>query len=285
MNHSVSVTDMILNEDFNIISQFAVMNYGMNSGFDTDNEEDESGDECEIEKGRNATVERDDIEVPSSFNSLEGINMANVNNWMVSHSESKNDLTQKLGENSFKNKDELIRAIKLYTIKKHRQYEVVEKCPTISNVRCKLCTQTGCKWKLRASKRQRIGYFEITRYIDPHTCFQYRITQDHPNLDANLIAQETEHLIKEQPSISIPNLRAEIVDKLGYTPSYRKVWVGKQKAIEHIFGKWEESYIVLPKFLAALQYFNPGTIVEWCTARLTNMDQVESSNVDKTKRS
>lgn len=114
--------------------------------------------------------------------------MANVDNWMVSHSENKNDLTQELGENPFKNKDELIRAIKLYTIKKHQQYEVVETCPTIWKVRCKLCTQTGCKWQLCACKRQCSGYFEITQYIGPHTCYQYRITQDHPNLDANLIA-------------------------------------------------------------------------------------------------
>nr|KAJ0194061.1 hypothetical protein LSAT_V11C800437790 [Lactuca sativa] len=54
------------------------------SGFDTDNEEDESGDKCEIENGRNATVEGDDIEVPFGSNSLEGINMANVDNWMNS---------------------------------------------------------------------------------------------------------------------------------------------------------------------------------------------------------
>ncbi|XP_052621981.1 uncharacterized protein LOC111915124 [Lactuca sativa] len=51
---------------------------------------------------------------------------------------------------------------------------------------------------------------------------------------------ETRHLIKEQPSISIPALRAEIVETLGYTPSYKKLWVGKQKAIEHVFGNWEE---------------------------------------------
>nr|KAJ0191984.1 hypothetical protein LSAT_V11C800437780 [Lactuca sativa] len=199
--------------------------------------------------------------------SLEGINMGNVDNWMVSHSESKNDLTQKMNLSKLSNFIQLKSIDNMKWLKHVQQFGIY--------------AQTGCKWQPRASKRQRIGYFEITRYIGPHTCFQYRVTQDYPNLDANLIAQETEHLIKEQPSISVPNLRVEIVDKLGYTPSYRKVWVGKQKAIDHIFGKWEESYIVLQKFLAALQYSNPGTIVERCTARLTNTDQVESSNVDK----
>nr|KAJ0206620.1 hypothetical protein LSAT_V11C500279080 [Lactuca sativa] len=275
MNPIDVVSDMIHNEDFNIISEFAVVNNGMNSGFDTDNDGYESGDENETENRGDLTT--DGAEIPSNFTSLEGIDVANVDNWTVSHSESKNHLTEELGENSFKNKDELIRAIKLYTIRKHRQYEVVETCPTIWKIRCKLCSQTGCKWQLRACKRKRSEYFEITQYIGPHTCSQYKITQDHPNLDASLIAQETEHLIKEQPSISIPTLRAEIIDKLGYTPSYRKVWVGKQKAIEHIFGNWEESYIVLPKFMAALQFYNPETIVEWCTARLSNVDHIDSN--------
>ncbi|XP_023765763.1 uncharacterized protein LOC111914214 [Lactuca sativa] len=212
VNNIDVVSDMIHNKDFNIISQFSVVNNGMSNGFDTDNEGYESGDEDETDNGGDVTADGANIE----------------------------------------NKDELIRAIKFYTIRKHRQYEVVETCPTIWKIRCKLCSQTGCKWQLRACKRKRSGYFEITRYIGLHTCFQYRITQNHPNLDASLIAQETEHLIKEQPSISIPTLRVEIIDKLGYTPSYRKVWVGKQKAIEHIFGNWEESYILLPKFMVAL---------------------------------
>nr|KAJ0202138.1 hypothetical protein LSAT_V11C600304220 [Lactuca sativa] len=69
--------------------------------------------------------------------------------------------------------------------------------------------------------------------------------------------------------------RAEIVETLGYTPSYKKVWVGKQKSIERVFGNWEESYVALPKYLGALQKFIPETIVEWCVSRSTDVDEVE----------
>nr|KAJ0213022.1 hypothetical protein LSAT_V11C400186050 [Lactuca sativa] len=90
----------------------------------------------------------------------------------------------------------------------HRQFEVIESRPTIWTLRGKLYLQSGCKWKLHASKRKRSGYFEITMYTSPHTCLHYKLSQDHLNLDASLIAMETRHLIKEQPSISIPVLRA-----------------------------------------------------------------------------
>nr|XP_043625642.1 uncharacterized protein LOC122597073 [Erigeron canadensis] len=137
----------------------------------------------------------------------------------------------------------------------------------------------SCKWTLRGSKRERSGLFEISKYTGPHTCLHYKISQDHPNLDSSVIAQEIQHLIKAEPSTSITVLRAEIIDKLGYTPTYKKVWVGKQKAIEHVFGDWDESYNILPKFLMALQTFNPGTIVEWCVLEETGQDQVEFRRV------
>nr|KAJ0188636.1 hypothetical protein LSAT_V11C900486020 [Lactuca sativa] len=147
------------------------------SGFDMNNEEDE-----------NAIMDGDDIKLPSNFTTSEGIGEDNIDTWMVSQSER-----------------ELIRAINLYTIRKHLQYEVVKRCSTI--------------WK-------------------------NRIIQDHPHLDASLIAQETKHLIKEQPSISVPTLRVGIIDQL------------------RRFG-WESRRLL--KMI----------IVEWCTTILSNMDQVE----------
>lgn len=69
-------------------------------------------------------------------------------------------------------------------------------------------------------------------------------------------------------------MRAEIINKLSYTPSYKKVWVEKEKAIENVFGNWDDSYNVLPKFLTTLQHLNRDTMVEWFITRLDN-NQVE----------
>ncbi|CAI9272226.1 unnamed protein product [Lactuca saligna] len=248
-----SIIDMIDNENFSIISQAAVVTNLMNIDNDVElNEilEDGIGDEDDDE-----TSFDNNVELPSTFTNMEGTNLTIDENWIMTQSTSKNDFTRELGKDSFKDKEELVRAIKIHSIRTHRQFE------------------------LHASKRKRSGYFEITTYTGLHTCLHYKLSQDHPNLDASLIAMETRHLIKEQPSISIPALRAEIVENLGYTPSYKKVWVGKQKAIEHVFGNWEEFYVALPKYLGALQKFNPETIVEWCVSRSNNVDEVEFRRV------
>ncbi|KAL6527328.1 hypothetical protein OROGR_016418 [Orobanche gracilis] len=270
----MDLVTLIRNEDFYAISQVALASNAIISDNEVD-EDDDIGDEEEVD-GVEIIQEH---EVPSTFTSMDETNTTSDGNWIVSQSSNKNDITRELGKDSFKDKEELTRAIKLHSIRTHKQFEVIETRPTLWSIRCKLNLQFGCKWHLCACKRKRSGYFEITTYTGPHTCLHSTISQDHPNLDARLIAHETKHLIKEQPSISISALIAEIIDKLGYTPSYKKVWVGKQKAIEQVFGNWEESYATLPKFLGALQKFNPGTIVEWCVLRSIDEEHVEFRRV------
>ena len=44
--------------------------------------------------------------------------------------------------------------------------------------------------------------------------------------------------------------------------SDRKAWIAKQKAIVRLYRDWDKSYNDPPKWLAAMQHFVPGTIVE-----------------------
>jgi len=48
---------------------------------------------------------------------------------------------------------------------------------------------------------------------------------------------------------------------MNYTPSYKKTWLAKQRALEMIHGNREESYAKQPKLLGALQSYVPGTVV------------------------
>ncbi|GAV83039.1 hypothetical protein CFOL_v3_26490, partial [Cephalotus follicularis] len=137
----------------------------------------------------------------------------------------------------------------------------------------------GCQWKLCACKRNTHKQFEITQYTGPHTCLYPKLSQDHRHIDADLIAQEVQHLAKEQPSITVLALREEIIDKLNYTVSYKKDWMGKQKVIEQVFGNWDTSYTLLPKFMLALQSYNQVTIVEWCTEFSAIGNEVEFHSV------
>ena len=152
-------------------------------------------------------------EAPSlSFTNLEGVDNGKVSNWSLQPNGNRYTSDQELCRGLiFKDKEEVIRAVKLYYIKKNQQFEVVESCPTIWRLKCKKYLESGCGWKLRACKRSTHGLFEITQYNGPHSCLHSKLSQDHPNINASLIGIEVQHLVKKQPSIIVSALRAKIM--------------------------------------------------------------------------
>ncbi|XP_057719212.1 uncharacterized protein LOC130933607 [Arachis stenosperma] len=88
------------------------------------------------------------------------------------------------------------------------------------------------------------------------------MSQGHRQLDSSLICRVILPLIQSNPSVSIPVLQGAVQASYHFKPSYRKVWMAKQKAIAQIYGDWEESYNKVPKLLQALQSYFPGTICD-----------------------
>ena len=64
------------------------------------------------------------------------------------------------------------------------------------------------------------------------------------------------HYGKTPPCIIISHIRKEYE----YTPSYRKAWIARTKAVEKVFGNWEESYKQLPKYQTLKMEFS---VVIW----------------------
>jgi hypothetical protein len=81
-------------------------------------------------------------------------------------------------------------------------------------------------------------------------------------LDCNLIAENIKELVKAQPNLCVAAIRAVIKRTYQFTASYRKCWEAKQKAIAIIFGDWDLSYMLLPRWLEALRYFCQGSITD-----------------------
>jgi len=76
---------------------------------------------------------------------------------------------------------------------------------------------------------------------------------DHVNLDSTHIASMVLTSVKANPYVPIKSLIAEIKNMHGYTITYRKTWLGKQKALTLTFGDWEQSYNDLPRWLEAVK--------------------------------
>ncbi|RYR15089.1 hypothetical protein Ahy_B04g071819 isoform G [Arachis hypogaea] len=163
-----------------------------------------------------------------------------------------------------------------YSIRRGVQYKVVEsdhrryvgKCSEFGN---------GCTWLIRLSLRQRKGIWEVKRYNGPHTCLATSISSDHRSLDYHVISAFIMPMVRADASVSIKVLLNATAAHFGFRPTYRRVWMAKQKAISLIYGNWDESYNELPRWVLGVQLTMPGTVAVLRTSPVRVGGQVDES--------
>ncbi|KAH0705428.1 hypothetical protein KY289_010504 [Solanum tuberosum] len=94
-------------------------------------------------------------------------------------------------------------------------------------------------------------------------CETEGLSSGHANLNTNLIASLFLNQIRKNPKYLVVDVISKVHEKFGHQVTYRKAWLGRQRAFELVYGDFEKSFSDLPKFFAAFQHFNHGTVVEW----------------------
>ncbi|XP_057734841.1 uncharacterized protein LOC130950355 [Arachis stenosperma] len=107
--------------------------------------------------------------------------------------------------------------------------------------------ENGCTWIIRITLRQRKDNWEVGRYNGTHTCLATSISSDHQQLDHHVICARIFSLVRADAMVRIKVLQEATEATYGFRPSYKKVWMAKQKAVAQIYRDWEESYAELPR--------------------------------------
>ncbi|XP_057719362.1 uncharacterized protein LOC130933764 [Arachis stenosperma] len=160
---------------------------------------------------------------------------------------------------SFRNKDEAMLSVKDYSIRRGIEYRVIELDHFKYHGKCKEFGK-GCTWLIRVELCARKGTWEVRRYNGPHTCLATSISSDHRQLDYHVICARILLLVRADAAVTVKVLQQATEADYGFKPSYRKVWMAKQKAVAQIYGDWEESYAELPRWMLGVQSTMPGTV-------------------------
>ncbi|RYQ89740.1 hypothetical protein Ahy_B09g096227 isoform A [Arachis hypogaea] len=160
----------------------------------------------------------------------------------------------------FQDKDEALFNVKTY----------VGKCSEFGN---------GCTWLIRMSLRQRKGIWEVKRYNGPHTCLASSISSDHRSLDYHVISTFIMPMVRADAAVNIKVLQNTTAAQFGFRPTYRRVWMAKQKAVAVIYGDWDESYNELPRWVLGVQLTMPDTVAVLRTCPVRVGGQVDESQV------
>ncbi|RYR72525.1 hypothetical protein Ahy_A02g006752 isoform A [Arachis hypogaea] len=146
-----------------------------------------------------------------------------------------------------------------YSIRRGVQYKIVEsdyrryvgKCSEFGN---------GYTWLIRLSLWQCKGIWEVKRYNGPHTCLASSISSDHMSLDYHVISAFIMPMVRADASVSIKVLLNATTSLYGFRPTYRRVWMVKQKVVALIYVDWDESYNELLRWVLGVQVTMPGSI-------------------------
>ncbi|RYQ89739.1 hypothetical protein Ahy_B09g096227 isoform B [Arachis hypogaea] len=137
----------------------------------------------------------------------------------------------------------------------------------------------GCTWLIRMSLRQRKGIWEVKRYNGPHTCLASSISSDHRSLDYHVISTFIMPMVRADAAVNIKVLQNTTAAQFGFRPTYRRVWMAKQKAVAVIYGDWDESYNELPRWVLGVQLTMPDTVAVLRTCPVRVGGQVDESQV------
>ncbi|XP_016207225.1 uncharacterized protein LOC107647682 [Arachis ipaensis] len=124
---------------------------------------------------------------------------------------------------------------------------------------------------------QRNGIWEVKRYNGPHTCLATSISSDHRSLDYHVISTFIMPMVRADASVNIKVLQNATAAHFGFRPTYRRVWMAKQKAAAVIYGDWDESYNELPRWVLGVQLTMPGSVAVLRTCPVRVGGQLDES--------
>jgi hypothetical protein len=87
---------------------------------------------------------------------------------------------------------------------------------------------------------------------------EWRMIFQMAQLTAKMIAWAIKRDLAGDMNCTIKGICAILREKFSdVTPSYSKIWRGREKAVAQIFKSWEDSYGTLPQLFNAIQSTNP----------------------------
>ncbi|KAI5678188.1 hypothetical protein M9H77_09138 [Catharanthus roseus] len=78
------------------------------------------------------------------------------------------------------------------------------------------------------------------------------------------------HLVANDPEIPVSNIIQEVQVLYQTGCTYKRAWYARKFAIERVFGSWDTTFNILPKYLQAIQDINSGTVYEFLHHRTSN---------------
>ncbi|KAM3297130.1 hypothetical protein ACQJBY_039150 [Aegilops geniculata] len=126
------------------------------------------------------------------------------------------------------------------------------------------CPYPRCRWKLHASRMRESKYIQIKKNPHKHTCppgggggkAKTKLAKTRWVADAIL------DWLREEPGLGPTALHGKLFEKYKIEIPYMRIFNAREKALDRINGKWNDSFQLLYTFKAEVEMASPGSVVE-----------------------
>ncbi|XP_020249779.1 uncharacterized protein LOC109827226, partial [Asparagus officinalis] len=140
----------------------------------------------------------------------------------------------------FESAKELRLALLYYSMAKKFEYLFAKNEPKRIRVFCRFKEAQNCPWMLFASPTQNEIRLEIKTFMENHTCGNFGNNAGQSRASRQFIATQVLPTLKVRPDLRPIDVQKELLTSYGLRVDYSKIWWGKERAQEQLYGDAHE---------------------------------------------
>ncbi|XP_028081891.1 uncharacterized protein LOC114283273 isoform X2 [Camellia sinensis] len=133
-------------------------------------------------------------------------------------------------------------ALSKYSIHSGFNFDFVKNDKDRVTVHCKRRADLGCLWSVHARVKNYSKAFVIKQFDDVHTCVSSFRTIKHARMTSSMIGGLISSDIRSKALTSVSEVVCDFKDYYGTEVSYRRAWMGVEKARGLVFGDYSSSF-------------------------------------------
>ncbi|KAL7188467.1 hypothetical protein ACSBR1_038345 [Camellia fascicularis] len=153
-------------------------------------------------------------------------------------------------------------ALSKYSIHSDFNFDFVKNDKDRVTVHYKRRADLGCLWSVHARVENYSKAFVIKQFDDIHTCGSSFCTIKHARMTSSMIGGLISSDIRNKALTSVSEVVCDFKDYYGTKVSYRRVWMGVEKARSLVFGDYSSSFDDLRWYVDAANACNPGSVFD-----------------------
>ncbi|KAL7173277.1 hypothetical protein ACSBR2_032692 [Camellia fascicularis] len=151
-------------------------------------------------------------------------------------------------------------ALLKYSIHSDFNFDFVKNDKDHVTVHCKRRADLGCLWSVHARVENYSKAFVIKQFDDVHICGSSFRTIKHSRMTSNMIGGVISSDIRNKALTSVSEVVCDFKDYYGTEVSYRRAWMGVEKARGLVFGDYSSSFDDLHWYVDGANACNPGSV-------------------------